>query len=77
MEFTHLDIRTPHSRVGDYYAMTYKDFNKDMGDYISKVVMNARFKNTQVNSNDIAFFAPDLSDWNQEALLTGKFFMAR
>jgi len=74
MEFSKLDIRTPHSRIGDYYAMHYKDFNEDMGDYISRVIMDARFRNSSVSSDDIAYFAPELSSWNQKAAFSGKFY---
>ena len=74
MEFAKLDIRTPSSRLGNYYAMRYKDFNEDMSDYISRVVMDARFRNSSVNSDDIAFFAPELTNWKQKASISGKFF---
>lgn len=73
MEFSKLDIRTPNSRIGDYYAMRYKDFNEDMGDYISRVMMDARFRSSVVSSDDIAFFAPELSSWKQKAAFSGKF----
>ncbi|CAN5500480.1 hypothetical protein BH10BAC2_BH10BAC2_28570 [soil metagenome] len=74
MEFAKLDIRTPSSRLGDYYAMRYKDFNEDMAGYIEQVVMDARFRNSTVSSDDIAFFAPELSTWKQKAAISGKFF---
>ncbi|QEC68516.1 hypothetical protein FRZ67_14825 [Panacibacter ginsenosidivorans] len=73
MEFAKLDIRTPHSRLGDYYAMRYKDFNEDMSAYIEQVIMDARFRNSTVSSDDIAFFAPELSTWKQKAAISGKF----
>jgi hypothetical protein len=73
MEFAKLDIRTPRSRLGDYYAMHYKDFNEDMSSYIEQVIMDARFRNSTVSSDDIAFFAPELSTWKQKAAISGKF----
>lgn len=73
MEFAHLDIRTPESRLSDYYSMHYKDFNKDMGSYISKVIMDVRFRNAVISSKDIAFFAPELDTWNKRAAISGKF----
>lgn len=73
MEFANLDIRTPRSRIGNYYAMRYKDFNEDMSYYIENVIMDAHFKNSVVSSDDIAFFAPELNTWNQRAEIAGKF----
>ncbi len=73
MEFSRLDIRTNKSRLGDYYAMKFDDFNKDMGEYIDQVIMEARFKNAEIHSDDIAFFAPELKSWNKAADISGRF----
>jgi hypothetical protein len=73
MEFTKMDLRTAKSRLGDYYAMKFKDFNHDINYYVEKIVMDARFKNSVVNSDDIAFFAPDLKTWKKQFELSGKF----
>ncbi|RXK82813.1 translocation/assembly module TamB domain-containing protein [Filimonas effusa] len=73
MEFARLDLRTGKSRLHNYYAMKYKDFNKDMGDYIDKVIMDAHFNESEVSSDDIAYFAPELRNWKQLALMSGKF----
>ncbi len=72
MEFAHLDLRTNNSSLSDYYAMHYKDFNNDMGDYINKVLMAARIKNAEISSDDIAYFAPALNSWKKQFLLNGK-----
>ncbi|MEO8173051.1 MAG: translocation/assembly module TamB domain-containing protein, partial [Sediminibacterium sp.] len=73
MELAKLDLQTNRSRISDYYAMQFKDFNKDFGHYISNVVMNAHFTNAKINSDDIAFFAPELKTWKREVILSGKF----
>lgn len=73
MQFNNLDIRTPSSRIGDYYAMHYEHFNADMADFIDRIKISANFRNTTVSSNDIAFFAPALKDWKKEFALNGKF----
>jgi len=73
MEFAKLDLQTNRSHLRDYYAMKYRDFNEDMGEYIDSVVMDARFKNAEVSSDDIAFFAPELGDWKKEVLMSGRF----
>jgi hypothetical protein len=38
--------------------MKYEDFN-DMNDFITKIRMQARFENAEIDSDDIAFFAPE------------------
>lgn len=73
MEFARLDLRTSKSRLHNYYAMRYKDFNKDMGDYEEKVIMDAHFNESEVSSDDIAYFAPELRNWKQVAVMSGKF----
>ncbi len=72
MEFKNVDIQTPKSRIRDYYAMQFTDFNEDMLVYIDKVVMDIDFKNSRIHSDDIAFFAPQLKDMRREATLSGK-----
>ncbi len=73
MELAQLDLQTNKSRLGNYYSMNYNDFNKDFGDYIEKVVMNAKFTNSKIHSDDLAYFAPELKSWNKEALISGAF----
>lgn len=73
MEFSRLDIRTNRSQLRNYYAMKYKDFNEDMSDYISKVVMEAHFTGSEVSSDDIAFFAPELRTWKKQVALSGRY----
>lgn len=73
MEFSRLDIHTNRSQLRNYYAMKYKDFNKDMSDYIDKVVMEARFTGSEVSSDDIAFFAPELKSWRKQVAFSGKY----
>ena len=65
MEFDKLTLRTNRSTLGDYYSMRYDAFNKDMGNFISKVVLEGRFRNAELHSDDLAFFAPNLADWNR------------
>jgi len=58
MEFSNLDLQTNQSRLGNYYAMKYADFNEDFADYISKVTMVGYLRDTKISSDDIAFFCP-------------------
>ncbi|MGN6510802.1 MAG: translocation/assembly module TamB domain-containing protein, partial [Chitinophaga sp.] len=71
MEFTRLDLRTNHSHIRDYYTMQYEDLS-DMNDYVNNVTMRARFKDTRLASEDIAFFAPPLSSWDTELRINGR-----
>lgn len=70
MEFQNLDIRTPRSRLRDYFALRYNSFD-DMSDFISSVTLEGKFANSELNSDDIAFFAPALEDWNKIIRLQG------
>ncbi len=50
--------------------MKYEDFN-DMNDFITKIRMQARFENAEIDSDDIAFFAPDAKAWNKKIKISG------
>jgi hypothetical protein len=71
MELSALDLQTNKSRIGPYYAMKYKDFNEDFNEYISSVTMVGNFKDSKVYSDDIAYFAPELKDWDKQLTLSG------
>lgn len=71
MEFSKLDIQTEKSRLGDYFAMHYKSFNDDMNDFIHAVKMEGHFKNAKINSDDLAYFAPETKSWNKEFFING------
>jgi len=73
MEFANLDLQTPKSRIRDYYRMEYKDFNDDMSEFTDSVLLTARFKQANIHSDDIAFFAPDLTSWKKEISASGTF----
>lgn len=71
MEFNKLDLQTNRSRLGDYYAMRYNDFEDDMSDYISAVIMEGKFRNSELHSDDLAFFDPSVSDLNRVFYFSG------
>lgn len=71
MEFTKLDLVTNNSHLQDYFTMQYEDLS-DMSDYVDAVTMRARFRNTRLSSDDIAFFAPPLASWNTELIISGR-----
>lgn len=72
MIFNKLDIKTPSSHLSDYYVMRYRDFNDDMGEFISSVKLEGRFQNSTVHTKDIAYFAPELKSWNKLIHLDGQ-----
>ncbi len=71
MEFNNLDLVTNKSRLGNYYSMRYKDFNPDMGNFEHKINLEANFINSELNSDDLAFFAPDVKSWKRIFKLAG------
>ena len=71
MIFRNLDLQTPNSRLRNYYAMRYSDFNNDMGEYIDRVKMEATFVNSTISSKDIAYFAPQLKTMNKTIQVNG------
>ncbi|MGC4034679.1 MAG: translocation/assembly module TamB domain-containing protein [Chitinophagaceae bacterium] len=71
MAFYKLNLQTNNSVIKDFYAMRYHDFD-DMNDYIHGVTMQANFDDSQIDSDDIAFFAPELNDWKKKIRVNGK-----
>ncbi len=72
MEFSDLDLITNRSHLRDYYSMSYNAFNKDMGNFVNNVLINARFRDSELHSDDLAYFAPGLKTWNRIFFLEGK-----
>lgn len=70
MEFANLDIQTNKSRLSNYFSLTYNEFD-DMAEFIDKVRMNGIFKNSELESDDIAFFAPEVKSWKKRIFITG------
>lgn len=63
-ECSDLHLVTNNSVIQDYYAMHYERF-PDFIDYISRVRMEARFKDAHVAMSDILFFAPEVKFMEQ------------
>lgn len=70
MAFDKLEIRTNNSIIRDYFSMKYEDFS-DMSSFITKIRMQARFVDAEIDSDDIAYFAPALKTWNKEIKISG------
>lgn len=71
MEFNNLNLKANNSQLGDYYAMHYNSFNADMGNFIHAVVLEGKFKNSVVHSDDLAIFAPALKSWKRVFNISG------
>ena len=71
MEFNNLDLQTNKSRLGNYYAMRYDNFNSDMSNFLHSITLDGKFENSRLNSDDIAFFAPALKTWNRSFDIKG------
>ncbi len=71
MFFKDLDLRTNNSIVRKKFSMTYDDMD-DLSDFLHKVRMEAVLDNSQINSDDIAYFAPGLQSWKKNISVTGK-----
>ncbi len=71
MEFKNLDLITAESHLRNYYAMHYDSFNDDMQDFVHTVRLEGRFENSVLNSDDLAYFAPETRSWKTKFLLNG------
>lgn len=72
MEFSNLLAETNKSRLSNFFAMRYRQFDHDMNEFITHVRMEGVFENSELHSDDIAFFAPVLKDWNDKINIKGK-----
>jgi len=70
MEFYKMDLQTNNSRLRNFFAMRFKSLD-DMSDFLTKIKMEGNFTNADINSDDIAFFAPDLKTWKKNIRITG------
>lgn len=71
MEFAELELITNKSRLGNYYSMSYANFSKGMGNFLHDVMLEANFINSELNSDDLAFFAPGLAAWKRVFKIKG------
>ncbi len=71
MEFKNLDLITPKSRLRDYFSMRYHSFNEDMNNFVHAVQLDGNFKNSVLNSDDLAYFAPAARTWKINFSLEG------
>ena len=70
MEFAQLTLKTNNSIVGPYYAMQFRHLKNDFKNYIQNVTMKAHLDKSNVSTDDIAYFAPALSNLHQKVILS-------
>ncbi len=71
MEFKNLDLITNKSHLKNYYSMRYNSFQADMQDFVHTVTVEGHFENSELNSDDLAYFAPETKTWNKIFTLNG------
>ena len=71
MAFDNLEIKTNNSTIRNYYRMSYADLSS-MDDFIHAVNLQGNFENSEIDSDDIAFFAPGMKKWKKKIILNGK-----
>ncbi|MEO7767182.1 MAG: hypothetical protein ABIS01_07140, partial [Ferruginibacter sp.] len=71
MEFYGLELVTNKSRLGNYYSMNYNNFSKDMGNFLHAITLEGNFVNSQLNTDDLAFFAPEVKSWKRVFSIKG------
>ncbi len=58
--FNNLDLLTNKSNITNYLSFSFTDFNKDIARFITNVNMKAKFVNSTISVDDIAYFAPSI-----------------
>lgn len=66
-----LKIKTPHSSIATDLIFKYKKYS-DFYDFNSLVSFKAEFKKSELDLNDISYFASELKGLNKKIILSGK-----
>ncbi|HUR10146.1 MAG TPA: translocation/assembly module TamB domain-containing protein [Flavitalea sp.] len=69
-EFSKLDLRTNRSHLTKFFAMRFQTID-DLNRFVSKVQLEADFDEAVIDSDDIAYFAPNVSNWNKKIKVSG------
>ena len=72
MEFGHLDLQTNKSHLRNFFAMRFKTLD-DMSDFVTRIHLDGRFTDSEIDTDDIAYFAPELGSWGKHIRLSGDF----
>lgn len=66
-------IKTPNSRINDAIGMTFTTIN-DFDRFNSDIRMNGNFNKSIISSKDIAYFAPELEQYDVTLKLSGRIY---
>jgi len=70
MEFHRLDLVTNKSHLRNFFAMRFRTID-DMSDFETRIRMEADLTDSDVDTDDIAYFAPGLKDWEKHIRISG------
>jgi hypothetical protein len=70
IELQNLYLKTPRTTLTNYFSMNFKDF-ADFDDGVNKIILKGNFKNSKINSKDIAYFAPQIAFMDLNIVLNG------
>lgn len=71
IELQNMLLLTGKTRLTDYYKMRFTKY-RDFNNYVKKVRMTAKFKNSYVSSSDVAYFAPELNNMKLDIAIDGQ-----
>lgn len=71
IELKKLTLVTNKSHLSDYFEMRFHDY-EDFNDYVNKVRMKAHFKNSHLESRDVAYFTSEVAKMNLNIDIDGQ-----
>ena len=72
MHFRKMDLKTPNSSLSsEYLNLSFFDYT-DFSDFVNLIGINVNFHPSLLSFNDISFFAPKLTGYDEEFRLSGK-----
>lgn len=72
MEFTGLNLQAGKSTIADTVVFRYSSL-RDLNDFVDKVKIHSTLRNTVIDPNDLAFFAPGAERLGQPVKVSGVF----
>jgi len=72
MEFLGIDLTCNQSHVSDTIIFLY-DSQRDLSDFVNKVTIDAKLRDTRLHPEDISHFARGLDTWKKTITMNGRF----
>ncbi len=72
MEFLGIDLTCNQSHVSDTVRLLY-DSQRDLSDFVNKVTIDAKLRDTRLHPEDISHFARGLDTWKKTITMNGHF----